>query len=118
LKGYAIQEDIFGKTNALLKRVKLPLSAHQRVKVLTDPFTEEFLLMAGIGTEITEVATALPVMARELRLKTQQIAHFENQISKNQSRNDFTLSEIVRINEISTVILLNTLWTLTNDPQN
>jgi len=74
--------------------------------------------MAGIGTEISEVATALPAMAGELRLKTQQIAHFENQISKNQSRNDFTLSEIVRINEISTVILLNTLWTLTNDPQN
>jgi hypothetical protein len=75
-----------------------------------DIFTVQYVLLSGRPDNESLVG--------EVRLKNQQISLLENQIAVNKVRNEFLLSEIIRINETSTLILLNTIWTLAVEPRN
>jgi uncharacterized protein HemX len=78
-----------------------------------DTFSEQSVLLSGLGSELTPLTTNLQSLVGEVRLKDQQISQLENQVAANDARNEFLLSEIIRINGMSTSILLNTIWTLT-----
>jgi hypothetical protein len=83
-----------------------------------DPFTEHSLLLAGLGAEIAGVGFNIETVIDQLRAKVATIARLEQEISANQARNDFLLSEIVKSGEDSAVVLLNALWGLTGETHN